>query len=88
MNPIELSFIFCASLSCFLCCGICLQDIKEKQERAHPHQKINIKAPKFFTSSFSNRSEPLIDSSELGSLRRDTAENITDDEEIRSILRQ
>ena len=86
MNILELSFVFCSSISCLLCCGICFQDLKEKNKQAHSYQKI--KTPRFFTSSFSGRSEPLIHSSELRDMRVDTAENITDDEEIRSILRQ
>ena len=88
MNIIELSFVFCACISSVFCCGICYQDIKEKY-KANPNKNIKIKTPRFFTSSFSaTNSAPLIDSSELGPLVKDTAESITDQEDIRAVLRQ
>ena len=85
MNILEISFIVCASFSCVIFCGICLQEIKEKNEKLPEHKKI--KFPRFISNSFNNPKEPLIDSQELIPMK-DTAENITDQEDIRAILRQ
>ena len=83
MNLIEISYIICACVSGLLCCGVCIGDIKEKYKK-----KNNIHTIRFpsFLGSYSGPKEPLINSNELGGLR-DTAESITDDEEIRNVLR-
>ena len=85
MNIIEISFIISSLFSSIVFCGICLQGIKEKNEKLPDHKKI--KFPTFITNSFSTSKEPLIDSQELIPIK-DTAENITDQEDIRVILRQ
>ena len=85
MNIIEISYIVCVCVSSVFFCGICLQGIKEKNEKLPEHKKI--KFPNFLSNSFKNAKEPLIDSQELIPMK-DTAENITDQEDIRIVLRQ
>ena len=84
MNIIELSFIVCFCFSCLIGCGICLQDIKEKNDKLPENRKI--KFPSFLNNSFKISREPLIKQYELAP-SIDTAENITDQEDIRNILR-
>ena len=83
MNIIELAFILSSTFSMIICIGICVQSIKEKNDKLPEHKKI--KLPKIFP--IHSQKEPLIDHNELCPMK-DTAENITDQEEIRSILRQ